>query len=123
MKQEKPKSTPVDPNRPENPVELLVRSANYLARQATAWAAIAHDGAECSSAEAQAALMAELDRGLGTYRDRGLRALVNIVNEVVDQHNAMVARLDAATKQQKGKDDGTKRCAPGNGASRRLYPG
>ena len=104
MKQEKPKPVPVDPENPENPVELLVESANYLVRQANAWSAIARDGAECRSAETQTVLMAELDRRLGTYRDRGLQALVHIVNDVVDQHNAMVAQPGAATKQTKEKE-------------------
>ena len=104
MKQEKMKSTPVDMNKPENPVELLVRSANYLVKQMNAWSAIARDGAECRSAETQAVLMAELARGLGTYRDRGLQALVNIVNDVVALHNGQVDAIERLTQRKEASD-------------------
>jgi len=94
VRKEKPKSVPVDPNRPENPVELLVHAANYLAKEVSALADLAGDGAECRTAAGQDVLMAELARRLATYRERGLQALVHVVNDVVAQHNAQVARIE-----------------------------
>lgn len=104
MKQDKMKSTPVDPNKPENPVELLVRSVNYLNGQIARLAALAHDGANCETAATQTVIMAEMDRMLSFYRDRGLQALNHITNDVVAQHNAQVDRLNAAAKAKEAKD-------------------
>ena len=110
MKQEKMKSTPVDPNVPENPVELLVKSVNYLNGQVARLAALAHDGANCETAATQTVLMAEMDKMLSTYRDRGLQALNHITNDVIAQYNAQVERLNALTKPKEennelGKED------------------
>ena len=100
MKKEKPKSTPVDANAPENPVELLVKAANYLAKEVTTLANLAHDGMECRSPQGQDVLMAELDRRLATYHARGLQALVLIVNDVVALHNLQVDELERLRKEK-----------------------
>lgn len=101
MKIEKAKSVPVDPNVPENPVELLVKAVTYLQKEVAALAALAHDGANCESAHTQTVLMSELDTRLGNYRDRGLQALGHITNDVVDQYNSLVAQRSDLSKRLK----------------------
>lgn len=101
MKVEKTKPVPVDPNVPENPVELLVKAVTYLQKEVAALAAIAHDGANCESAHTQTVLVAELDARLGTYRNRGLQALGHIANDVVDQYNSLVSQRADLSKRLK----------------------
>ena len=75
----------VDPNAPENPLELIVQASQYLVDEVARLNALAHDATRCDTAYSRAFLVRELAARLETYQAKGLQALIRIVNDVVDR--------------------------------------
>lgn len=76
----------VDPNAPENLLELIVQASQYLVDEVARLNALAHDATRCDTAYASAFLVRELAARLETYQAKGLQALVRIVNDLVDRY-------------------------------------
>lgn len=87
MRQEPMKSVPVDPNNPEKPIKLIVQATQYLVDEVSRMHALASDGSDCKTAFAGSVLLAELNRRIETYQQRGLPALVQIVNNLVREYD------------------------------------
>lgn len=80
------RQVPVDPNVPENPLEVVVQASQYLVDEVARLNALAHDAAKCDTAYARAFLVRELAARLETYQAKGLQALVRVVNGLVDRY-------------------------------------
>ena len=87
MRPEPMKSVPVDPNNPEKPIKLIVQATQYLVDEVSRMHALASDGSDCKTAFAGSVLLAELNRRIETYQQRGLQALVQIVNNLVREYD------------------------------------
>lgn len=81
------KSVPVDPNKPEEPIKLIVQAAQYLVDEMSRMHALSADANACQTAFAGGILVAELNKRIETYQQRGLQALVHIVNELVKKYD------------------------------------
>lgn len=80
------KSVQVDPNAPENPLEVVVQASQYLVDEVARLNALAHDAAKCDTAYSRAFLVRELAARLEAYQAKGLQALVRVVNGLVDRY-------------------------------------
>ena len=99
MRQEPMKSVPVDPNNPEKPIKLIVRATQYLVDEVSRMHALASDGSNCKTAVAGGVLLAELNRRIEMYQQRGLQALVQIVNDLVREYDIPAAQPPAEGKE------------------------
>lgn len=87
MREPPKKQVPVDPNNPEKPIKLIVQATQYLVDEMSRLNALASDCADCKTALAQSVLSIEVNRRIETYRQRGLQALVKIVNDLVREYD------------------------------------
>lgn len=99
MRQEPMKSVPVDPNNPEKPIKLIVQATQYLVDEISRMHALASDGSDCKTAFAGGVLLAELNRRIETYQQRGLQALVQIVNDLVCEYDKPAVQPPAEGKE------------------------
>ena len=99
MRPEPMKSVPVDPNNPEKPIKLIVQATQYLVDEVSRMHALASDGSDCKTAFAGSVLLAELNRRIETYQQRGLQALVQIVNDLVREYDRPAVQPPAAGKE------------------------
>ena len=99
MRQEPMKSVPVDPNNPEKPIKLIVQATQYLVDEVSRMHALASDGLDCKTAFAGSVLLAELNRRIETYQQRGLQALVQIVNDLVREYDRPAVQPPVAGKE------------------------
>lgn len=99
MRQEPMKSVPVDPNNPEKPIKLIVQATQYLVDEVSRMHALASDGSDCKTAFAESVLLAELNRRIETYQQRGLQALVQIVNDLVREYDKPAVQPPAPGKE------------------------
>ena len=110
MRQEPMKSVPVDPNNPEKPIKLIVQATQYLVDEVSRMHALASDGSDCKTAFAGSVLLAELNRRIETYQQRGLQALVQIVNDLVREYDKPAVQPPATGKEP--ADDNQPPAAP-----------
>lgn len=99
MRQEPMKSVPVDPNNPEKPIKLIVQATQYLVDEMSRMHALASDGSDCKTAFAGSVLLAELNRRIEAYQQRGLQALVQIVNDLVREYDKPAVQPPAVGKE------------------------
>ena len=79
------RQVPVDPNVPEDPLDMVVQASQYLVDEVARLNALAHDAVKCDTAYSRAFLVRELAARLETYQAKGLQALIHIVNDLVDR--------------------------------------
>lgn len=77
---------PVDPKNPERPIDLLPKAVQYLVDEIARLDALASDAVRCRTAYAGGALAEAFAARVAAYRQKGLLALINIVNDVVRDH-------------------------------------
>lgn len=99
MRPEPMKSVPVDPNNPEKPIKLIVQATQYLVDEVSRMHALASDGSDCKTAFAGSVLLAELNRRIETYQQRGLQALVQIVNDLVREYDRPAVQPPTTEKE------------------------
>lgn len=87
MLRDQMKSVPVDPNNPEKPIKLIIQATQYLVDEFGRLQALAADGSECKTAFAAGVLLDALRARIETYQQRGLQAIVHIVNELVREYD------------------------------------
>lgn len=95
----------VDPNAPENPLELIVQASQYLVDEVARLNALAHDAVKCDTAYSRAFLVRELAARLEAYQAKGLQALVRIVNDLVDRYKEVGEYSNG--RQPQGGPDGS----------------
>lgn len=110
MRQEPMKSVPVDPNNPEKPIKLIVQATQYLIDEVSRMHALASDGVDCKTAFAGGVLLAELNRRIETYQQRGLQALVHIVNDLVREYD--IPAVQSPTEGKEPADGNQSPAAP-----------